>query len=120
MIKAVKKILPLEEDEQKALVYWLKLKGIKHTAVPNSTYTKSWSQKTKNTQMGLCAGLPDLVICLPKELLFIEMKRKPNKPSIDQLDWINRLNDYRGVRAIVCYSFEEAKKEIETSIKNII
>lgn len=32
------RIIPLEEEEQKALVQWLNIKKIKHTAIPNSTY----------------------------------------------------------------------------------
>ena len=106
------KNIPLEEEEQKALVQWLRFKNIKHTSVPNSTYTKSWSQKAKNKAMGLCPGLPDLVVCLPDVLLFVEMKRKGNKPTPEQVDWIDRLNTYGSVKAVVCYSFEEAAENI--------
>jgi hypothetical protein len=113
MHKALKPIIPLEESEQKALVQWLRLKGIRHTSVPNSTWTSSWAQKAKNKAMGLCPGLPDLVVCLPKTLLFIEMKRQGRKPTDDQKEWIGFLNGYEGVQACVCYGFDEARETIE-------
>jgi len=100
--------LPLEASEQMAFVQYLQARNIKHSSIPNSTYTTSWKQKRHNKDMGLNAGLPDLLLCLPNILLFIEMKRKPNKPSPEQKEWINRLKLYDGVEAHVCYSCDEA------------
>lgn len=108
------RIIPLEEEEQKLVVEWLKIKKIKHTAIPNSTFTPYFNQKTKNKKMGLNPGLPDLLICLPKILLFIEMKRNDgSKPSEQQKEWIDTLNKYESVVAVVCNSYEEAKKQVE-------
>jgi len=37
-----------EDLEQYNLVKWLEINKYKFTAIPNSTYTKSWKQKKKN------------------------------------------------------------------------
>ena len=104
--------LPLlsEEQEQIAFVNWIEIKGIKFSAIPNSTYTKSWSVKNRNTRTGVRAGLPDLLIALPhKGLLFIEMKRvKRGVVSEAQKSWIEVLNTIPGVEAVVCLGCEAA------------
>jgi hypothetical protein len=40
--------LPPEAQEQANLVEWLEAKNYTFTAIPNSTYTKSWYQKHLN------------------------------------------------------------------------
>ena len=101
---------PLESEEQIALIEWLEIKRLKFTSVPNSTFTRSWKQKNKNTRMGLRAGLPDLVVIVPKHLLFIEMKRKKgSRISEEQKGWIAALNDInKHVVAKVCKGADEA------------
>lgn len=37
-------------------------------------------------------GFPDLVLARGAHLFFVELKRKPNKPSYSQLEWIDRLS----------------------------
>lgn len=59
--------------------------------------------------MGLTKGMLDF--CIPvgrggKHALYIEFKIKPNKPSIEQLDIIERLKSFNNV-AVVCYTLEE-------------
>lgn len=92
---------PTEAEEQIALVEWLELQGLRFTAIPNSTYTTSWSQKTKNRRTGLRAGLPDILILVaPSQAkdnlgraLFVEMKRlKGGTVSPQQREWIAALN----------------------------
>ena len=94
-----------EEYEQRMVIMHLEMRDLKFTAIPNSTYTKSWKQKMKNKRNGLRAGLPDLLIVLPKKLLFIEMKRtKDSVVSTPQKGWIEALNNIDGkvVEAVVC------------------
>ena len=113
-------MIPLETDEQQAVVQYLELKGLKFSSIPNSTYTKSWKQKAKNKAEGLRAGLPDLLIVLPNLLLFIEMKRtKGGVVSPVQKEWIEALNKIDGVKAIVCKGADEAIENIETITKNL-
>ncbi len=103
--------LPSEENEQAALVQYLDMfpKQIKYTAIPNSTYTKSWSQKTKNTRTGLRPGFPDLFLLINNQAVCIEMKRlKGGVVSQAQKDWIAALN-ISGVPTFVCNGFDEAK-----------
>lgn len=66
---------PTEEVEQRNFVQWLEIKGYKYTAIPNSTYTKSWKQKIKNRDTGLRAGFPDMVIIADGHFMCVEMKR---------------------------------------------
>jgi len=115
--------IPLEEEEQIMLANWLNMKNIKFTAIPNSTFTTSWNQKRKNKAMGLNAGLPDLMIILPKKepaLIFIEMKRQKKSLSVvrkAQKEWINNLNTIENVQAEICYGAEEAINLIENMLK---
>ena len=106
---------PTEYEEQVAFVEWLELKGLKFSAIPNSTFTKSWNQKRKNTATGLRAGLPDMLIIVPPGrsspggLAFVEMKRKQGGVlSPYQKEWIEALNACKFVEARVCYGHEEA------------
>ena len=83
---------PLETSEQATVVEYLELIGAKYTAIPNSTYTKSWSQKRKNHQQGLRAGFPDLVAIVDGTFIVIEMKRrKGGSVSAEQKSWIEAL-----------------------------
>lgn len=36
-------------------------------------------------------GWPDLVLCRPPRLMFVELKRKPNKIQTEQQEWLRRL-----------------------------
>jgi len=113
----------LEYDEQKLVVQYLELIKAKFTAIPNSTYTKSWGQKNKNKSSGVRAGLPDLFIIINKKPFFIEMKRPKEKGiakgvlSQEQKSWIEKITE-AGIDCYVCYGFEEAKKVIDNIKKD--
>lgn len=110
---------PLEAEEQTAVVQWCELQGLKLTSVPNSTYTKSWSQKSKNHREGLRPGMPDLIILIPPakskdgigRLLALELKRlKGGVVSQTQRDWIAALNGLNSVSidSVVAHGADEA------------
>lgn len=100
--------MPTEEVEQRIFVNWLEIKGYKFTSIPNSTYTKSWSQKRKNMATGLRAGFPDMVVIANNKFMCIEMKRlKGTYATPMQRDWIAALTA-AGVPAKVCHGAEEA------------
>lgn len=114
-------MLKPEAQEQKTLVNWLEWNGYKFTAIPNSTFTKSWHQKHLNKITGLRAGLPDiLVVAKIKALIFIELKRpritkknwqpgaSPSKVSDEQKEWIQILQGIDNVEAHICYGSQEA------------
>lgn len=72
----------------------------------------------KNKAEGLNPGLPDLLLCLPDKLLFIEMKRtKGGVLSQYQKEWIEELNKISNVEAIVCRGCDEAIKAVENRLK---
>jgi hypothetical protein len=107
-------ILPTEEDEQSAFVEWLETCGYKFSALPLSTYTKSWKIKTRNKRVGVRAGVPDMIVIVKNRLVFIEMKRiKKGVISDAQKEWIEELKKCVGVLVYVCYGFENAKEVIE-------
>ena len=123
MAKSIKKEYPLEEEEQKNFILYLddlilKGKDIKYSSIPNSTFTKSWKQKRKNTEQGLRAGLPDLFLIVNNRPFFIEMKRINGKLSDCQKDWINAINECEKLQAFVCYGCEEAKNIVYNFIRN--
>jgi Holliday junction resolvase len=105
--------LPTEEVEQRLVVQYLELKGCKYTAIPNSTYTKSWKQKMKNKATGLRAGFPDLVIIASNHFFCIEMKRtKGGTVTPEQKAWHEALRA-ANAPTYVCKGFDEAKKIID-------
>jgi hypothetical protein len=100
--------IPTEYEEQVKFVQYLSLKGYKHTAIPNSTYTTSWNQKRRNKATGLNPGLPDLIAIVNDNLVWIEMKRKKGGVlSQAQKDWIEAL-ERAGQTVYVCKGAEEA------------
>ncbi len=123
-----KNLTPLESMEQELFVRWLEQNQLKFTAIPNSTYTRSWSQKYKNHATGLRAGLPDLLIVVQPEqaidgigkVLFVEMKRqKGSAVSKEQQEWIDALNSVGSVsiEAVVCKGADEAMKYMGTKLE---
>lgn len=105
--------LPTEENEQAAFVQYLELKGLKFTAIPNSTYTTSIKQKVKNMRTGLRPGLPDLLIIVNNQVIFIEMKRsKGGVISPAQQSWIDALSA-AAISVYVCRGADQAIQVIE-------
>lgn len=104
----------LEEYEQIEVVNFLegeKLKGtvLFFSAIPASTYTKSWNQKRTNWATGVRRGVSDLIILVKKGILFCEMKRrKGSKTSLEQKQFIGLVNAYEAVEGKICYGADEA------------
>lgn len=101
-----------EYEIQKAVVQFLELKKCKYTSIPNSTYTRSWSQKMKNKQSGLRAGLPDLFVIYNNHAFFIEMKTPKGIISDYQAEWIREINKTE-IKAYVCRSVDDVAKVLE-------
>lgn len=100
---------PSEEEMQAAVIAWADaqvhpaLRWLFH--VPNGG-ARDPATGGKLKAQGVRPGVPDL--WLPWRTgaysgLVIEMKRKPNRPSDEQKDWIYHLMDH-GWRVEVCYS----------------
>lgn len=109
----VNSAIPLEQEEQIALVEYLNLKNIPHFRVPNETYTKSWNQKRLNKVLGVQPGVPDLFVIFNNQMKAVELKRKKGGVTSEaQKEWIKKLNE-AGVPAQVCKGCDEAIKFIE-------
>lgn len=107
------KLVPTEEQDQRMLVEYLELKGIKFTHIPNSTYTKSWKVKNRNKYMGVRPGFPDLVMVIHNRLIFMELKRaKRGRLSKEQEEWIAALL-LCGQAVYTCFGFDEAKATVD-------
>ena len=69
---------------------------------------------------GVRAGMPDIMIFESKGDwavgLAIELKIKPNKPTAEQIKVLDKLA-VEGWQVYVCYSFDEAKHEIDNYLK---
>lgn len=121
---------PLETEEQVRVVQFLELQGLRFTSVPNSTYTKSWKQKTHNTAVGLRPGFPDLIVLISPQqdkygtgrLLAIEMKRVAGGTvSKSQREWIAALNGLESfnVDSVVARGADEAIEYISGYLKRV-
>ncbi len=101
---------PNEHQSQAAFVQWLKLKNIRHFAVPNSLKVGGVKLMSYLKAEGLTAGVPDMMIPYRRHLcggLFIEMKAKKGRVKPEQTEWHEFLRS-EGFRVVVCYSTEEA------------
>jgi hypothetical protein len=128
---AAKVKAPLESVEQRFFVQRVRTdprtRGLLWTATAGGMQAMP-RHKNKMVKEGLAYGVPDLlffepkVVALRKRLLTpetfeaeclrynglaIEMKRKPNKPTPEQREWLTGL-EARGWSTAVCYSAEEA------------
>jgi hypothetical protein len=121
MIKKSKKIVPLEETEQKIVVQYLR------SAHPQALYCASaggmrtsMRQAIKMKQMGYIAGFPDLFIYEQRKGfggLAIEMKRvSGGVASPEQKQWKAHLL-MNGYAAYICKGAEEAIKVIDEYFK---
>lgn len=115
-IRVAKPPAPLEWVEQAHFVRRVKsdhrTRGLLFTATANGLAARSKASAAKMIGQGLSKGVPDLLFFEPHpqhplQGLAIEMKRRPNKPTPEQLDWLSGL-EARGWACAVCYSSEEA------------
>lgn len=118
-------INPTEEQEQKALVQWLNLKKIFHFAPMNENKQSFTNPKVammienKAKSMGKVKGVSDLVVMLPKTILFIELKRAKkslSKVSDSQNTFISKIGQFCYAKGHICYGVNEAIDIIEKEI----
>lgn len=106
-------MIPTEQAEQALFVQWLDMHNLYYWHTPNSTYTKSWKQKSRNKIMGVQSGIPDLFVIVNNKLVGVEMKRtKGGVVSSNQKVWLERLNN-ANVPTKVCKGAQEAIKYIK-------
>lgn len=104
-----------EAEEQSALFQWAQyVPELEHMyAVPNGG-SRHPAEAANLKRQGVKSGVPDICLPLPKGSyhgLYIEMKVGRNKPSENQEEWLAYLSSV-GYKAVVCYGFEEAVKQL--------
>ncbi len=113
-----------ESEEQQTLFQWAELMLNRYPPlallyhVPNGG-ARSAATAGRLKAEGVKSGVPDL--CLPAASgvyhgLYIEMKVKPNKPTAEQVWWLERLNA-AGFYAAVCYGWQEGADLIERYLR---
>lgn len=113
-----------EGEEQAALFDWAYLQRNTYPEldllfhIPNGG-SRNRLEAANLKRQGVKAGVPDL--CLPVARggfhgLYIEMKYEKNKPTENQNEWMNALQN-QGYAVAVCYSWEQASKVITDYFK---
>lgn len=113
-----------ESEEQQALFQWAEVMSRHYPKLALLYHIPNGGARSKGTAgrlkaEGVKSGVPD--ICLPVSNgkyhgLYVEMKVKNNKPSPNQLKWIESLTE-EGYKAIVCYGWQNAARAIQDYIE---
>lgn len=117
----MKNVCPLESDEQKTLVQYCKAKKLFYFA-PMNENKQSFSNRlaaikieAKSKAMGKIKGTPDLIVMLPNQILYIELKRlKGSVTSAEQKMFVNRVNEFEYASGRICKGAKEAIDFIES------
>lgn len=107
-----------EHVHQTTAVNWFRENYPEHTiyAIPNGG-KRSYNQGKKFRREGLLKGLPDLAIVGKDQLTaYVEMKKPGGTLRPEQKHVIQKFRDY-GFDVMVCYGFEDFKKQIMELIK---
>lgn len=94
---------PLEAEEAKVLVAWLRRQGLRFSHSPNETGRDPYARRRaiRMKQQGTSPGYPDYTVFIPAErsiyhhgvVLFVELKRvRGSTTSSEQRDWIEAIN----------------------------
>ena len=114
-----------ESQHQRALVEWwawaCKLYGLepRHLMhIPNEGKRSAVLGNIMRKE-GLRRGVPDLFLAVPCGAfsgLWLEMKSKTGKPTVDQLEYL-RILEKSGYECHVCYGWQEAVQHVEAYLK---
>ncbi len=108
-----------EYQLQKSICKYLDLQNVLYCGSMGGQYQVHMSQRIKAKQTGYKKGFPDLFLYEARgdyHGLAIELKVGYNKPTKDQLKWINELNK-NGYMAKVCTGIDEALDVINKYLK---
>lgn len=111
-----------EHQLQVSCLKWFRLqhRGRLIYAVPNGS-KRNIITATKLKAEGVVKGVPDLCIPVANRFyhgLYIEMKIKPNTPSIEQKDIMFQLH-VNGYKCAVCYSIKEFMSVVNEYMKDV-
>ncbi len=113
-----------EEQTQIALFQWAKLEEPRFPELRLLFHIPNGGKRTKVEAArfkaaGTKAGVPDLFLPVPRAEyhgLFVELKAGKNRPTEAQREWLTELGRM-GYRTAVCYSLDEAIREIKGYLK---
>ena len=111
-----------EYQLQKAVCKYLDLKNVLYCGSMGGQYQPHFSQRNKAKATGYKRGFPDLFLYEPRGSyhgLAIELKIGYNKPSVQQLTWLNKLTE-RGYLAMSCNNLDKAIEIIDTYMGGFI
>lgn len=108
-------MLPTEDQEQRTLVAYLRVKGYKLHHSPNATGHTAEARRRAGRMKaaGTSKGFPDLLVFTGKNSYAIELKRrKGGKVTPEQREWLQVLAAH-GFKVAVCRGAGEAIQLIE-------
>ena len=108
-----------EYQLQKAVCKYLDLKNVLYCGSMGGQYQKFHSQRNKAKATGYKRGFPDLFIYEPRGSyhgLAIELKVGYNKPTLEQLTWLNKLTE-RGYLAMTSNELDQTIEIINQYLK---
>jgi len=103
-----------EAEHQKIVVQYLRKNNIMHFAPMNENIGSFLDRlnavklANKAKGMGSIKGTPDLVIMLPKCILFLELKKEKGHVSKEQNNFLGRVNNYSYAVGEVAFGHQEA------------
>src|SRR5437899_5769540 len=119
-LKRGEKITPSEHASQVEFFKWWRRFAAVHNlpsqlcfAIPNASKLTDGGRIWKYAE-GLTPGISDIFLAIPRDQfhgLFIEMKRRPNSPSVVQAEFQREAFRY-GYLAVTSYSCEDAIREV--------
>lgn len=126
--------IPSEEEEQKALIRYLKKNNYFFFANVNEN-RQSFTNKllatkieAKSKSMGKVKGVSDLTVFTENIIVFIELKKQRpilkngnlgtpiNKPTYEQMQFIANINNFKYAYGFVAYGCDEAIKVLTNKI----
>ncbi len=108
-----------EADEQEALFQWAEVYANIYPElqlmfhIPNGG-SRNRLEAANLKRQGVKAGVPDILLPSPRGKyhgLFIELKVAKNKPTVNQINWLQQLSK-QGYAVCICYSWTEAREKI--------
>lgn len=107
-----------EDDLQMATARYLDTLNVLWTHVANERKSSPQAGARLKAK-GVKSGVPDVLIFEPRGVfvgLAIELKIEPNKPSDNQILWLNNLRE-KGWATTVCYSIDETLDVVDNYLK---
>lgn len=103
-----------EYQIQQGCVKWFRLQ-YPHYLCFSCPMEATYRNKTYFSNIGAMAGVSDLIVVLPNQVLFIEMKSKTGRQSVEQKTFQQHVEQL-GFEYWIIRSFDEFKSLIESKL----